>query len=525
MLLNQIIHYGLVAAEKFNRRQGTAQVAQKRVLRILLTKACNTAYGKAYDFAGILKAKDLVLAFQERVPLADYDALYSPWWERGYEGKKDITWPGRPDYFAMSSGTSGAATKYIPVTKAMLKSLSKSAFRMFSTFPEYDLGEDIYTRSWLSIGGTTELETKGKRKFGYLSGINAREQPVWARSFYKPGREIAGIADFDERMEAMARKAPEWDIGVIVGIPHWVQLTLERIVEMHDLKDISDIWPNVKLFVSGGVDYEPYVSSFTRLIGHPIKYLNTYLASEGMFAFQRSPDAPGMQLLLDNGIYYEFLPFNENNFDEEGNMLTACKPLTLDQVEEGIDYAMLISTCSGAWRYLVGDTVRFVDAKEGVIRVSGRTKHYVNLATEHLTVDNMNAGIMAVEETLNIRLPEFTIVPVKDDAYIAHEWYIGTKDEVSAEMITPLLDAALGVVNDDYKSERKTALQIKVTVVPLQQFYDWQREGGQANGQSKIPRVMKGEGKERWLAQMGQAERPSICNRRAIQLGALVWKS
>jgi hypothetical protein len=523
MLLNQIIHYGLEAAEKFNRLQTSPEVAQWQVLRKLLTNARNTAYGKAYDFAGLLKAKNLTLEFQNQVPLADYNDLFTPWWERVYEGQKDITWPGRPDYFAMSSGTSGAATKYIPITKAMLKSLSKGAFRMFSTFPDYELGEDIYTTSWLSIGGTTELKTEGKRQFGYLSGINAREQPVWARSFYKPGREIAGIADFDERMEAIARKAPEWDIGVIVGIPHWVQLTLERIVEMHKLDNIADIWPNVKLFVSGGVDYEPYVKSFTRLIGHPIKYLNTYLASEGMFAFQRHPDAPGMQLLLDNGIYYEFLPFNEENFDEEGDMRPNRSPLTINQVAKGVDYAMLISTCSGAWRYLVGDTIRFVNTEKGIIRVSGRTKHYVNLATEHLTVDNMNAGIVAVEKALNVRIPEFTIVPVKDDTYIAHEWYVGTKDKLTSEKMTSLLDAALGVVNDDYKSERKTALKIKVTVVPLQLFYDWQQEGGQNNGQSKIPRVMKGEGKKRWLSIVGQAEKPDISNRRDIQLGSFDW--
>ncbi len=505
------------------RQQRPPAAAQQRVLKKLLKQAQPTTFGQAYDFAGLRKQKDLITAFQERVPLVDYNGLFKPWWERVYEGKPNITWPGRPDYFALSSGTSDAATKYIPVTKTMLKSLSRGAFRMFSTFPEYDLGEEIYTSSWLSIGGTTQLASEGGRKSGYLSGINAREQPGWARSFYKPGKEIADIADFEERMEAIARKAPDWNIGVIVGIPHWVQLTLERIKEMHGLQHISEIWPDLKLFVSGGVDYAPYAQSFTRLVGHPLKYLNTYLASEGMFAFQRHPQAAGMHLLLDNGIFFEFLPFNEQNFDDEGNLRPGGQPVTIGEVAEDIDYAMIISTCAGAWRYLVGDTIRFTDAKAGCIRVSGRTKHYINLVTEHLTVDNMNAGVLAVEEALNISIPEYTIVPVKDDQYIAHEWYIGTREEVDVQQLSNILDKALGRVNDDYASERQTALQIKVTMVPLGKFHEWQRLEGRTNGQSKIPRVMKGAGKERWLALVGETPRPVVTNRRADLLGPVDW--
>ncbi|WP_020567781.1 GH3 family domain-containing protein [Neolewinella persica] len=499
MLLDRVIELGLEAADKFPRRRRAPWAAQQRTLKKLLKKARKTVFGRAYDFAGILKSEEPILAFQQKVPAVDYNGMFTPWWERVYEGKEDITWPGGTEYYALSSGTSEANTKYIPVTEAMLKSLSRGAFRMFSCFPDYGLSADVYTASWLAIGGTTQLTKQGGRRFGYLSGINAREQPLWARGFYKPGQRIARIENFDDRVEEIARNAPNWNIGVIVGIPHWVQLTLERILEIHQLETISEIWPDLELFVSGGVDYRPYVKSFERLIGHPIKYMNTYLASEGMFAFQRNATAEGMQLLLDNGIFYEFLPFNEENFDDEGNIRPNARALTLNQVEEGREYALLTTSCNGAWRYLVGDTVRFLDAKEAVIQISGRTKHYINLATEHLTVDNMNAGVLAVEQAFNVRIPEFTIVPVKDDQYIAHEWYLGSKDVLDAAAILPVLDAALGEVNDDYKSERKTALQIKVNTVPLQRFYDWQRQSGQVNGQSKIPRVLKGAAKDRWL--------------------------
>lgn len=523
MLINQLIHYGLDASGKFSRREKDPAKAQLKVLQKLLEKSNRTLFGQAYDFTGLLATDDLITAFQQRVPLADYNDLYNPWWERVYEGQSNVTWQGRPKYFAMSSGTSEAATKYIPVTKAMLKSLGKGAFRMFATFPEYGLSNDIYTSSWLSIGGTTQLHEENGRKFGYLSGINAREQPIWARSFYKPGREIARIPDFNDRLEAIAQRAPEWKISVLVGIPHWIQLTLERIIELHGLNDISDIWPDLELFVSGGVDYRPYEKSFTRLAGHPLKYLNTYLASEGMFAFQRHPDAQGMQMLLDNGIFYEFLPFTPTNFDDDGNFRPGAQPITISEVETGVDYAMIISTCAGAWRYLLGDTISFLDTDKAIIQVTGRTKHYVNLVTEHLTVDNMNAGIIALENALGVSIPEFTIVPVKDDQYIAHEWYLGASDSLTAEAATNILDRALGEVNDDYKSERQTALQIKVHIVPLDTFYEWQRLGGQNNGQSKIPRVMKGAGKERWLKLVGAAPRPDVTNRTAAQLAIPPW--
>ncbi len=503
MLLDRVIELGLGAAEKFPRRRRPPWPAQQRTLRKLLKKARKTVFGQAYDFTGILAAEDPVAAFQQNVPIVDYN-MFDPWWRRVYEGKENITWPGAAEYFALSSGTSNANTKYIPVTEATIKSLTKGGFRMFSSFPDYPLSQDVYSTSWLAIGGTTHLDIDKGRRFGYLSGINAREQPIWTRRFYKPGRRIASIENFDERLEEIARHAPEWNIGIIVGIPHWVQLTLERIVEMHQLENIAQIWPDLELFVSGGVAYQPYVKSFTRLIGHPIRYMDTYLASEGMFAFQRSADAPGMQMLLDNGIFYEFLPFNESNFDEEGNPRPGAAALTLDQVEAGQEYALVTTSCSGAWRYVIGDTIRFLDVEQAIIQISGRTKHYINLVSEHLTVDNMNAGVAAVEEALDVRVPEYTIIPVKEDQYIAHEWYLGTNDPLDVAAATAVLDAALGRVNDDYHSERKTALQIKVTVVPLQRFYEWQRRGGQVNGQSKIPRVLKGEPKMRWLGLMSE---------------------
>jgi hypothetical protein len=506
MLIDRVIELALETTNKLPFRRRPPWPAQQRTLRKLLKKARKTVFGQAYDFKGMLAEEDPLVRFQKVIPIVEYEDLFEPWWRRVYEGKPNITWPGGTEYFALSSGTSNARTKYIPITDEMLRRLSRGAFRMFANFPNYGLSEDIYTGSWLAIGGTTKLVHEGKRHLGYLSGINAREQPLWARGFYKPGRRIAHIENFDDRMEEIARHAPEWNISVLVGIPHWIQLTLERICELHQLQTVSEIWPELELLVSGGVAYQPYVKSFERLIGHPIKYMNTYLASEGMFAFQRDPKIDGMQLLLDNGIFYEFLPFNEINFDDEGKVRPGARALVLFEVEAGRDYAMVISSCSGAWRYVIGDTVRFIDVENAVIQISGRTKHYINLVTEHLTVDNMNAGILAVEEALNLSIPEFTIIPVKEDDYIAHEWYIGSEESVSSVEVLPILDAALGEVNDDYQSERKTALQMKVKMVPLSYFYEWVRRSGQVNGQSKIPRVLKGDARDRWLTLIRERE-------------------
>lgn len=501
MLLDRVIEYTLVATNKFPLHRNRAPwPAQQRELRRLLKKARKTVFGQAYDFTGILHEEDMVAAFQRNVPLVSYQEHFEPWWRRVYEGKQDITWPGPTKYFALSSGTSNANTKYIPVTDDTIRELKRAAFRVFSKLPDYGLSKDIYTAQWLAIGGTTHLEKEGRRRLGYLSGINAKRRPFWGRGLYKPGSRIARIEAFDDRMEQIAQNAHKWDIGILAGIPHWVQLTLERILEIHQLETVSEIWPNLELFVVGGVNYRPYVKSLTRLIGHPIKYMDTYLASEGMFAFQRHPEAEGMQLVLDNGIFFEFLPFTEENFDDEGEIIPGARALTLDQVEVGKDYAMVTSSVSGAWRYLIGDTVKFIDVQEAVIQISGRTKHYINLVSEHLTVDNMNAAVTAVEEALNVRIPEFTIVPVKDDQYIAHEWYLGTQDPLDTEQVFSILDEALGRVNDDYKSERKTALQLKVNTVPVALFYEWQRLSGQMTGQSKIPRVLKGLPKERWLS-------------------------
>jgi hypothetical protein len=239
-------------------------------------------------------------------------------------------------------------------------------------------------------------------------------------------------------------------------------------------------------------------------LGRPIHYIETYLASEGFIAFQDSPEKRGMRMMLNGGIFYEFVPFNEENFDQDGQIVDNPETLMIDQVEEGKDYALLISTCSGAWRYLIGDTVRFLDKHSSEIIITGRTKHFLSLCGEHLSVDNMNRAIEQTSAEFNIGVKEFTVAGVPDGKLFSHHWFIGTDDPVDATALKERIDACLNELNDDYAVERKHALKnIKLDVLPTEVFYDWLRSQGKEGGQTKFPRVLKKEKLESWLAFVG----------------------
>jgi hypothetical protein len=262
--------------------------------------------------------------------------------------------------------------------------------------------------------------------------------------------------------------------------------------------NIHEIWPNLKVFIHGGIAFEPYKKGFEKLMGSPMIYIDTYLASEGFIAYQTRPHAKGMKLILDKGIFYEFIPFNNDNFDAEGNPTALAKAVHIDQVEEGLDYALLLSTCAGAWRYLIGDTVQFTDKTKSEIKITGRTKHFLSVCGEHLSVDNMNLAIQATKEALNIDIREFTVCAVPCDSSFKHKWYIGSLDSVDSETLKNCLDIHLKRLNDDYETERNAMLGMEVIPIPLRLFYQWHEAKGKLGGQSKFPRVMKNDQFEEW---------------------------
>lgn len=483
------------------RAQADPVLQQERTLRKLLRRAGSSAFGQYYNFRQLLHAPRMVEEFIRRVPAHDYDSMHDRWWHMTLKNVENITWRGRVKYFALSSGTSGAASKHIPVTEDMLRSMRRGALRMFFNLPRFGMKREILTKGMLMLGGTTDLKTQEGYFMGDLSGINQTRLPFWLRPYYKPGAKISRISDWNRRIEEIAKNAPDWDVGFLVGIPAWLQLTLEKIIEYHGVDTIHDIWPNLTMYLHGGVHFEPYKKSFERLTAHPLIYVDTYLASEGFLAYQVRPETRAMKLILNGGVFFEFIPFNETHFDTDGSLLDEPKTLTIGEVEEGVDYALLISTCGGAWRYLIGDTVRFTDKGRAEIVITGRTKHYLSICGEHLSVDNMNQGVQKVEEELGASIPEYTVSAVQSGNFYTHKWYIGAEPLVDKNKVAEILDRRLSEVNDDYATERASVLQdIQVEVIPPQVFYDWQESKGKMGGQNKFPRVMKQEQFREWEA-------------------------
>ncbi|TXB62133.1 GH3 family domain-containing protein [Phaeodactylibacter luteus] len=497
----KLIKRSLTVGEQLQKRRRAAPIQlQQRTLRRLLKQAQHTAFGQYYGFREILQDEHCIPAFREKVPIFDYDTMYEQWWHMALREVEDVSWPGKVTHFALSSGTSGAPSKHIPVTDDMRRSMKHAGLRMFFALTNFDVDPDLFTKAMLMLGGSSDLDNQGGYFRGDLSGINASQPPFWLRPYYKPGGKIARIKSWEEKIAEISRHAPEWDIGFLVGIPSWLQLMMERIIEDHQLNTIHDIWPNLEVCVHGGIAFEPLKKGFERLLDRPLIYMDSYLASEGFIAYQQRPETNAMRLLLHNGIFFEFIPFNSTNFDEDGQLIGSPNTLTIAEVQPGVDYALLLTTCAGAWRYLIGDTVRFPEAGNPEIIISGRTKHFLSICGEHLSVDNMNQGIQAVEEAMDLSIREFTVAPVQEGNRFVHHWYIGTEREVSPAEVARLLDEALKRVNDDYQTERNSLLGIKVEILPIQLFYDWQAAKGKLGGQNKFPRVMKGKRFAEWSA-------------------------
>lgn len=499
--LGALIKQGLKLGSRVRLRSVSPVRQQERELKRLLSKAQHTAFGKHYGFSDILSAKEPYANFRSRVPFHNYNSMYDQWWNRCLKEESDVCWPGRVKYFALSSGTSESASKHIPVTSDMMKSLKKASVRQILTLGKYDLPAEFFEKGILWLGGSTDLKKHGGYYEGDVSGISARRVPIWFQRYYKPGKKLRREKDWNQKLEEITRQAKDWDIGIITGVPSWVQLLFEKIMERYQVKSIHDIWPNLHVYVHGGVAFEPYRKTFSRFFTKKVHFIEVYPASEGFIAFQAEPGVHHMKLLLNNGIFYEFVPFNEQNFNDSGELLPGAAALTVSEVQPGVDYAILLSTCAGAWRYLIGDTVRFTDTVKGEIHISGRTKHFLSLVGEHLSVDNMNRAVEQLAEEFDIEFPEFCVAGVPADGSFAHEWYLGVNHHAlpEANLLAGRLDQLLKELNDDYAVERGSALKdIRLNLVPAQRFYEFMTANGKLGGQNKFPRVLKSAQLEEW---------------------------
>ncbi len=479
-----------------------ARRQQLKVLKKLLRKARFTQFGQLYKFDEILLSRHIGKKFQQLVPTYNYSKIYNEWWYKALEGQADVCWPGQIKYFALSSGTSEAASKYIPITKDLIRSNTVTSFRQLLSLTRYEhLPTSAIGKGWLMLGGSTELQKGPTYYAGDLSGIQQKNIPFWflGLGLYKPGKKIAKQQDWGKKLEEIVVNAPNWDIGFIVGVPAWLQLCLEKIIERYNLKNIHEMWPNLSVYVHGGVAMEPYKKGFAKLLGKPLLYIETYLASEGFLAYQTRQETKGLQLAINNNIFFEFVPFDDDNFDVDGNMVDKPKVLMLHEIELNKNYAILISTNAGAWRYAIGDTIKLIDKEKSEIIITGRTKHFLSLVGEHLSVDNMNKAIELASEELNISIPEFTVAGVPYGSFFAHQWYIATSDAVNAAVLAEKIDDHLKILNDDYAVERKHALKdIKVEVLSQSVFLAFMNAKGKVGGQHKFPRVLKGDMLAEW---------------------------
>lgn len=492
-LIGKIIKQAISFKNDFETDQDSI-AEQHEVLQYILEKARDTAFGKKYKFDRILSSANVYQAFHEAVPLFDYDQMYECWWKRVEEGEASVTWPEHPTYFALTSGTTGSKSKKIPVTRDMLDSIQRAGLKQVTAMANFDLPSSFFEKEIMMLHSSSNLKKGKSVPEGEISGISAHNIPFWFKNFYKPGDEIGAIDDWDERLKQISKAAVEWDIGAISGIPSWVEMMLHKVITDYGLETIHDIWPNLQVYTTGGVAFEPYRKSFQSLMAKPVTVIDTYLASEGFFAFQSRPDTEAMKLITDNGIFYEFIPFKSEYFDGHGNPFEHAPVIDLSMIEEGEEYALLISTVAGLWRYMIGDTIIFENVEKDEIRITGRTKHFLNVVGSQLSVVRMNDAISKLEQIYDVAIPEFTVAAIRVNGEYIHRWYVGSDSPIPVPNLSESLDTILKESNKNYAVARRQALKgIDVRMIPLDMFYDWIEKRQKKGGQVKFPRVMDEE--------------------------------
>jgi hypothetical protein len=500
-LIGRIIKTGIDLTDKFRVAGAPAVELQREQLLNLLEKASETSFGKYYGFSDLLDHVDPEKAFKERVPIHEYSSINERWWlqQRKFP---DITWPGKPRFFALSSGTTGAGSKRIPITEDFLGSMRSVGRAMIRNLSRFDLPEELFESEILMLSSSADL---GRNAHGFLegeiSGINVSNFPDWYEIFYRPGKEIASIADWDKRVKRIAEEAPNWNIGGIAGIPGWVLLMLRKVLEVNGVSSIHEIWPNFSVFASGGVAYDTYRKDFDALCSKPITVMDTYLASEGFVAFTARPGTLAMELALEHGYFFEFIPFDERGVDERGSVLEDPVSLSIDEVKTGEEYVLVLSSCAGAWRYVIGDVIRFVGTDPPEILITGRTKFFLNVAGSQLTEERMDKAIIEVGEEFDISINEYMVAAMKDEsgAY-THQWVLVADHHPDETQVARSLDEHLKEANRSYRGARKKNLSgVGVEFMTKAEYTEYLEASKQKGGQVKTPKVMDAERMESLL--------------------------
>jgi len=462
---------------------------QEEWLDYLIKKGAQSEYGEKYGFEDIKNIE----SFQARVPVVSYEELY-PYIDKLLKGEQNVLWPSEVKWFAKSSGTTNARSKFIPVTSEALEDCHFKAGKdllsiYFNNYPD----AQMFNGKGLVIGGSQQLnqhDTNSKSYYGDVSAVLLKNLPWWAQMARTPSLDIALMDEWESKIDKMIEVTRNENVTNISGVPTWTFVLLEKMLEATGKENILEVWPNLEVFFHGAVSFTPYRELFQRLIpSDEMRYMETYNASEGFFGIQDQTDSDEMLLMLDYGIFYEFIPMDQ--WDEAHP-----KTLTLDQVEVGVNYAVVITTNAGLWRYKIGDTVTFTSTSPYRIRISGRTKHFINAFGEELIINNAEEAIAEACQKTQATIDNFTAGPkfLQEGKQGGHEWIIEfNKQPDDLDRFIQVLDEKLREINSDYDAKRHKDIALMAPIVhsaPEGTFYRWMKKRGKLGGQNKVPRLV-----------------------------------
>ena len=482
-LISSAFKYRQKAIENYTLH---TEAIQAKVLRVLVSKAKNTEWGKEHSYSAIKGYQD----FQKSVPVQTYEEVKG-YVDRMRHGEKNILWPGEVVWYAKSSGTTNDKSKFIPVSKEGLQTVHYAGGRdAVALYLQQNPNSRIFSGRTLILGGSHAPNYNLKNSLvGDLSAILIENINPLVNLIRVPKKKIALLSDFEEKMEKIARVAMDKNITNISGVPSWMLAVIKRVMELKGTDNLAEVWPNLEVFFHGGVAFTPYHEQYKQIIrSSKMHYMETYNASEGFFGLQNDPADPAMMLMIDYGVFYEFLPMDE--FDSPNPNIV---PLT--GVELGKNYAMLISTACGLWRYMIGDTVKFTSKDPYKFIISGRTKHFINAFGEELMVDNAEQGLARACRETGAQVAEYSAAPVfmGADAKCRHQWLIEfAVMPDSLDKFADILDKTLQEINSDYEAKRYkdiTLQPLEIVVARPNLFHDWLKEKGKLGGQHKVPRL------------------------------------
>ena len=457
---------------------------QEGLLFSQLFHAEETEYGQKYGFSTISNYQD----FQRKVPVVCYED-FEPYIEKARQGQKDVIWPGQIKQFAKSSGTTNAKSKYIPITAESLEDCHYKAGKdMVSIYVNNHPQSELFQHKNLRLGGSAETYQDFNTKFGDLSAILIENLPFWVEIINTPNKKISLMSEWESKMKAIITEVRNEDVGSLTGVPSWMMVLLQRTLQETGKQNIGELWPNLEVFFHGGISFKPYKNQYKEIIGKNIRYYEIYNASEGFFGIQDQSGSDEMLLMLDYGIFYEFIPMDQYYAGRRD-------AIPISEVELGKNYAVVISTNGGLWRYLIGDTVMFTSLHPYRIKISGRTKHYINAFGEELMIDNVETALKITCENLDVAISDYTGAPVfmTNSSKGCHEWVFEfTRQPACLNTFSDMFDRTLKTLNSDYEAKRYNDITLRKPIIHVARpnlFYEWMASRGKLGGQNKVPRL------------------------------------